>query len=196
MNFLAVGFLLCNLQLGLGQGWAYAVRLVGALFMLMGIAELKPFEERAETLRPQALCLTALCAAATAAVFAANAANASDKAVNICAALSGALTTACVILLSRKLIALLLSCLQLFRRGGLIELASKHYRIMIVLAAVFIPADIINRFAGGTKIADVAGLIMFLTKLVYCIYFIVTCVCWGRIRADFNSTHSDPESDK
>ena len=43
MSFFTVGFLLSNIQLNLGWGAGYAVKLVGALFILGGIAELGYF---------------------------------------------------------------------------------------------------------------------------------------------------------
>lgn len=193
MNFFAIGFLLGNMQLDLGWLSGYVIKLIGALFMLGGITELAMFYKKTESLRALGIAFLVLCAAAVGGSFAAR--NMSSSLQNICAAVCGVVTTAAAALFFRRLISLLLGSTSLFRRGGLLERAQKRYNIMLIVTAVFLSADMINRFTGGTMAADAAGVLMFFSKIVFYIYLIMNTLDWFRLRADFNSIHSDGPSD-
>ena len=84
MNFFTVGFILSMMQLDLGWLAGYVIKLVGALFVLGGIAELGDFDKRAYRLRPAGICFLGLCVGACAAMLAAR--SASDSVRNVCSA--------------------------------------------------------------------------------------------------------------
>ncbi|MBR1764367.1 MAG: hypothetical protein IJ746_03135 [Ruminococcus sp.] len=193
MNFLTVGFVLGLMQLDLGWLAGYVIKLLGALFILGGVTELGDFEKKARSLRPAGICFLVLSAGACAATFAVR--GASDSAKSLCAAACGVVTTAAAVCFFKRLFKLLMGSMSLFRRGGLLEQEAKRYNVMLVLTALFLAADIINRFTGGTMAADAAGVLMFFSKIVFYIYYIMCSVGFGRLRADFNSIHSDGPSD-
>ena len=193
MNFFTVGFILSMMQLDLGWLAGYVIKLVGALFVLGGIAELGDFDKRAYRLRPAGICFLGLCVGACAAMLAAR--SASDSVRNVCSAACGAATTAAAVWFFKMLFKLLLGNIGLFRRGGLLEQEAKRFNVMLALTAVFLTGDIINRFAGGTAAADAAGVLMFFSKIVFYIYYIMCSVGFAKLRSDFNSIHSDGPSD-
>jgi hypothetical protein len=61
---------------------------------------------------------------------------------------------------------------------------------MLFVTVLVLAADALNRFTGGTVVADAAGIVMVVTKLTfYC--FLISCgLSLNKIRQSFNKAHS------
>ena len=203
MNFFTVGFLLANFQLDLGLWVGYVIKLVGGLFMLGGIAEMFLVDDSVKKLRPLAVLFLALSAGSAAAVkllYADKLSDGSDvfKTVSI---ICGVLTTAAAGWFFRRLLCMLRD------NPGIADnipevsrLAPKYGRMLIVLAVVLL-ADGVNRFAGvpaadtaaaaekEITVADVMGVIVFFTKIISYVYLLICTLGFNKLRITFNSAH-------
>ena len=188
MNFFTVGFLLANLQLDLGLWVGYAIKLAGGLFMLGGIAEMSYVDEGVKGCRPLAAAFTVLCAGVAAALALADLPKESSalKSISI---VSGVVTTAGAGLFFMKLLKLLREKPDIAANVPEVGRASARYVRMLIVLAVVLAADGINRFTGGTAAADVTGVIMYFTKIVSYVYLVLCTLDFNRLRVSFNSAH-------
>ena len=201
MNFFTVGFLLANLQLDLGLWVGYAIKFAGGLFMLMGIQEAALVDECVVKLKALGISFTVLAGASAASVKIFQSAELSngEDIIKIVSIICGVLTTAAAGLFFRKLL------IMLRDNPGIADnvpevgrLKPKYDRMLIVLAVVLI-ADAVNRFAGvpaGTAkpndeitVADIMGVIMYFTKIISYVYLLICTLGFNKLRMSFNSAH-------
>ena len=189
MNFFTVGFLLALMPLDLGWGVGYIIKAAGALFLFGGIAELMPFEKSIVKHRPLAAMLLLAGAASAGAVFGLSKLG-HNTAYNIAGLLSGVVTTAIAVLFFRKFFALLKERPDLAANEAELRRLSARFDRMLFVTVLVLAADALNRFTGGTVVADAAGIVMVVTKLTfYC--FLISCgLSLNKIRQSFNKAHS------
>ena len=187
MSFFTVGFLLSNIQLNLGWGAGYAVKLVGALFILGGIAELGYFAPAVRRKRGLSLLLLGACIAATAGAFLVK--GKSSLLVNTDSIVNGAATTALAALFFMSLIGLFKDTPELFENPPVVSSLEKRYTRFLMVTGTALAADILNRVTGGTVVADAAGLIAFFAKLIGYVFLLTALLDFNRLRAQFYKLH-------
>ena len=156
--------------------------------MLGGIAEMSYVDEDVKGCRPLAAAFTVLCAAVAAALALADLPKESSalKSISI---VSGVVTTAGAGLFFMKLLKLLREKPDIAANVPEVGRASARYVRMLIVLAVVLAADGINRFTGGTAAADVTGVIMYFTKIVSYVYLVLCTLDFNRLRVSFNSAH-------
>ncbi|MBR1392546.1 MAG: hypothetical protein IJ561_01780 [Ruminococcus sp.] len=187
MSFFTVGFLLSNIQLNLGWEAGYALKLVGALFILGGIAELGYFAPAVKRERGLSLLLLGACIAATAGAFLVK--GKSSMLVNTDSIVNGAATTALAALFFMRLIAVFKDTPELFENPPVVKSLEKHYTRFLMITGAALAADILNRVTGGTVIADAAGLIAFFAKLIGYAFLLMSMLDFNKLRAQFYKLH-------
>lgn len=187
MNFFTVGFLLANFQLNADWASGYFVRLVGALFMLGGIAELSGFEVRVKTLTPLCAMLAVLSAASGVTML-----MMSDKGTvmsrSVCI-LDAMVTTALAAVAFRALFGCLAENTSIVANEPEVAKAASGYDKLLIVAAVSLAADAVNRFTGGTVAADAAGVVMAIARVVFYVMLIAGAFRFNRLRCSFNAAH-------
>ena len=194
MNFFTVGFLLANFQLDLGLWVGYAIKLAGGLFMLVGIQEMALADESVLKLKAHGIVFAVLAGASAAAVKLLD----GDDIRKVISLVCGVVTTAAAGLFFRRLLVLLRAKPDIADNVPEVgRLKPKYDRMLIVLAVVLI-ADAVNRFAGGAPaaagsdeitVADIMGVIMYFTKIVSYVYLLVCTLGFNKLRVSFNSAH-------
>ena len=196
MNFFTVGFFLACLQLDLGLGIGYVIKLAGGLFMLGGIAELGAFDREINRYRPLVLAFIPACAASAAAVFAL-AKNESDM-IKYAGIAAGVVTTVIAALFYRLLLGLLERKPELADNVPEVKKLVPRYDRMLIITAFVLFADAVNRFTGGSEAAaasqevtaaDIAGVIMYFTKIIFYVYLVLCSLGFNKLRITFNSAH-------
>lgn len=196
MNFFTVGFFLACLQLDLGLGIGYVIKLVGGLFMLGGIAELGVYDREIERYKPLVLAFIPVCTASAAAVFALS--NNESDAIKYAGIGAGAATTVIAALFYRQLIRLLERKPELADNTPEVKKLAPRYDRMLFVTAVVLVADSVNRFMGGDAAAqnsdsitaaDIAGIIMYFTKIIFYVYLVICSLSFNKLRISFNSAH-------
>ena len=186
MNFFTVGFLLANFQLNAGWATGYFIKLVGAMFMLGGVAEISGFEPKARSL--WTVCgMLAFLSAASGATMLLVSGKTTVIARGTCV-LDAMVTTGLAAIAYRNLFAMLKSNPSLVGDEPQVKRCSKGYDRMLFVMALALLADCVNRFTSGTA-ADVSGFIMAVSRIVS--YVMLIAGTWGfnRMRVHFNDAH-------
>ncbi|MBR6871968.1 MAG: hypothetical protein IKN17_00510 [Ruminococcus sp.] len=188
MNFFTAGFVLACLQLDLGWGIGYVIKLAGGLFMLGGIAEMNAVDDGAAKYKPLVLLMIPACAGSAAAMFAL--AGEKNDLTKVLGIVCGAVTTFLACLFFRKLFALLKEKPFIAGNAPETERLAVRYERMLAFTAVALIADGVNRFTGGTEAADATGLIAFFTKLIVLAFLISCTLSVNKLRVSYNSVHA------
>ena len=187
MNFFTAGFVLACMQLDLGWGIGYIIKLVGGLFIVGGIYELSPFEKRIGKYRAFACAFVLVCAAAAAATLAL--AHNESSVLKFESIAAGLVTTAMAALFYRKLYSLLKERTDIVGDVPGVLKASAQYDRMLFVTILVLAADAVNRFTGGTSAADAAGVVMYFSKIVFYVYLVACGLSMNKLRVSFNSSH-------
>ena len=188
MNFFTVGFLLANLQLNPSWTVGYALKTVGALFMLGGIAELGGFAKETLRLRSIALLFLGSCIAAVIGSFVVS--GGSGTLASADSAVNSAATAALAILFFIRLGDIIRDNAELFCDEPAAKRFVSRYRIFAYLTAVAAAADIVNRLTGGTAAADASGVVILAARLAGYVMLILCGLEMNRLRISFDAVQT------
>ena len=186
MNFFTVGFLLANFQLNAGWTVGYLIKLVGAFFILGGIAELGGFEQKILPTRFLCAMLIMLCGASAGTMYFCE--DTSTVVARACCVLDAMATTGIAAAIYRYLFRLLKDEPELIGDEPLVRRCSTGYDRMLAVMAAALIADCVNRFTSGTA-ADAAGVVMAVARIVSYVMLLVGTFGFNRLRVRFNNAH-------
>lgn len=186
MNFFCVGFFLVSIQLNINMAVHYAVQLIGMLFILGGILEIKEFNVNFKLYLNTSKLMCLLLAASSLYFVLAGIFDMSKKALNISGLAIGIVMTLLSLLFQKRLICGISKCTDLVNDVSGLVRVKKTWTKLAVITLVGLAADIGNRVIPVEKAAAVSGTVLLFSRIVLYVAAFILLWRFNKIRTDFN----------
>lgn len=203
MNFFTVGYILTLLNFNAGWFSLYVIKTVGMLFMIAGMAEIRPFIDLDKPevdkldlnkIKQFGLCTTILSVVCSAVIGAAVLLKVSDFINNIIVIVCSAVSILMIMFFMDKIIKLISTLARktyfVNDNSNVVRLADGWKKVFIFTSAG-LAGDVLCRIFTNTIIADVGGVIALIARILMLIYLVSSAVTFNKVRMDFNKVHAD-----
>lgn len=185
MNFFTVGFALTAIIMNADLAAGYALRFIGALFLIGGANETECVTKGFLRYKKPSAAVAVLCAAASAAVLL------TDGSVKKYAAIGFSLViTAAALLLQRSILLKMKKRHKLVGNPDLIKTLKKTWDKMAFFCALTSVCELLDRVLpdGGFRLY-IIEIALVCARIICYIYVILMTRAFNRVRDDFNSAH-------
>lgn len=191
MNFFTLGYAFLVIHLNMGWASNYILKLAGILFMLGGISEISYFSKMFAGLKKRAYISLAVSASSCLIVSCFKLMELGGALFSAVSVIAGTASVLAAFIFLRDLMNLLVQNNFLVNDASNISRLCSSWQKLAFFTAVNILFDILNRIVPVTAIADFAGVMMTVTKIVLFVFVISTVWTFNKIRCDFNNKHPD-----
>lgn len=190
MNFFTCGYVLLALQLNYSWVCAYALKIVGMLFVMGGIAEMNGFTKGFSKLKGSAALSGAAFVICTAVIGAAKLLGASGTVFDICSLAAGAAGVAFSYFIVRKILTEIDKHNELINDVSNLKRVQESFDKLSAAAMLSIPFDAVYRFFSDTAVGSAAEIASLALRIAAICMVISSGLNFNRMRNDFNSKHS------
>lgn len=187
MNFFCVGFFLSLLQFNMSMTVNYVIQLIGMLFLLGGILEIRNFNSRFKRYLNPAKLMCMFFGASAAFFAIASFIGVGNKVMNFSGLIFGTMLTLVSLIYQKKLIDDISRCSELVNDASNLVRMKKTWIKLAVITLAGLAADIGNRVIPVEKAAAISGTIMLFCRIVLYVVAVALLLQFNKIRIDFNN---------
>lgn len=189
MNFLSVGFVLCALNFNMGWELNYGVRLIGALFMLAGLAEADSVSRGFSAFRQRCFLLTGISAAGLAVTLLLRYGVIPKGAENALGILFGLCTAVCVIEGEYRILRHMTAHHELVNDPSLLGGLEKVWKRYAFFAALSVFTEALYRILPENSLQAGIGTVEVISRIIMYVYAVLLATAFAKVRHDFNVMH-------
>lgn len=175
------------------MGWtsSYILKLAGILFMLGGISEISDFSKAFSGLKKRAYASLAVSAASCLIILCFKLAQREGELFSAVSIIAGTASVAAAFVFLRELMRLLAENSLLVNDTSNISRLCSGWQKLAFFTIVNMVFDILNRLVPSAAVADFAGVMVTISKIILFAFVISTAWTFNKIRCDFNNKHPD-----
>lgn len=189
MNFLSVGFVLCALNFNMGWELDYGVRLVGALFVLSGLAEADTASDGFKRFKPHCLALLVISAGGLAATLLLRFGALPKAAENPLGLVFGLAAAGITIYAEYLILGHMLMRHELVNDPALLGSLEKVWKRYAFFAALSVAAEALYRILPDSGFQAGVGAVEVISRIIMYVYVVLVGTAFARVRQDFNIMH-------
>lgn len=189
MNFFCIAFFLTSLQINISWWGNYLIKLVGMLFFVGGVLEISGFNKSFKRFLMPSEMLSSVSAVATVVFSILSFKNASVGVLNVTGAVTGTIVTLTTLGFQKMLLKDISADGELVNDMSQVGRFVKSWDWLAILTIVNLVCDILNRLVSVKVVADTAGLLMAISKILMYIFALVILFRANKVRVDFNKKH-------
>ncbi|MCD8094754.1 MAG: hypothetical protein LUE12_01310 [Ruminococcus sp.] len=189
MNFFNVGFVLCAIDVSFSSWINYALKLLGAVFMFVGIREAQAVADGFERFNGQVVTAGALSVAGLAAALLYQAGTLSGTSANVILTAVGFLSVAAVVYNQYSIIKHITPMHELVNDPSLLDRLSKLWKRLTVFRAVALVCETAAHCMPDCTAQAVVQFVMLAARIIMYVYVFFVAAAFNRVRMDFNVMH-------